>query len=91
MEAIFTAALGFAPAERPAYLTGACGGNVPLRQRIEALRRAHEEAAGFLPEQPKSQATVFLPATEKVGDKIGRYRLMEKIGEGGCGIVYVAE
>jgi eukaryotic-like serine/threonine-protein kinase len=90
-EAIFTAALGFAPEERAAYLTGACGSNLPLRRLIEALLRAHEEAEGFLPEQPKSHATVVLPITEKVGDKIGRYRLMEKIGEGGYGIVYVAE
>jgi hypothetical protein len=34
VEAIFTAALGLAPAERPAYLSGACGSNVSLRQRI---------------------------------------------------------
>ena len=90
-EAIFTAALDLPPAERPAHLDAACGNNVALRQRIEALLRAHDGATGFLPEAPKNQATVLLPATEKLGDKIGHYRLREKIGEGGCGIVYVAE
>lgn len=54
-EAIFTAALGLPPAERPAYLSSACGIDFSLRRRIEALLRAHEEAEGFLPEAPKKR------------------------------------
>jgi len=45
---------------------------------------------GFLPEQPKAGATVSI-VTEKAGDRIGHYKLLEQIGEGGCGVVYMAE
>jgi WD40 repeat protein/serine/threonine protein kinase len=95
-ETIFNAALAFSAAERPAYLAGACGDNVPLRQRVEALLRAHEAPPGLPPDQPpSSNPTIkFDPtdaADEAVGQSIGRYKLMEKVGEGGCGVVYVAE
>ena len=77
------------PAERAAYLDQACGQDAVLRRKIDDLLRAHEEAGGFLGEQEGGAAT--LPITEKAGDRIGRYKLVEKIGEGGCGIVYLAE
>jgi len=47
-----------------------------------------EAGLSFLPEEPK--ATV-VPITEKPGDRIGRYKLLQQIGEGGCGVVYMAE
>ena len=90
------------PAERAAYLDGACAEDAELRARIEALIRAHEQAGGFLPtEGAVAQASVpaktlatppgMFPVTEKVGDRIGRYKLLQQIGEGGCGVVYMAE
>ena len=90
------------PAERDAYLDGVCGEDAELRARIEALLRAHAAAGGFLPaDDPKPLAAApaktiaimpdMLPVTEKPGDRIGRYKLREKIGEGGCGVVYMAE
>ena len=90
------------PAERAACLDGACAEDADLRARIEALISAHEQADGFLPtEDAKAQASELakaltpapgmFPVTEKVGDRIGRYKLLQKIGEGGCGVVYMAE
>ena len=78
-------------AERQAFVQGACGADAALCARVLALLMAHATGEDFLPEEPKAPATVVLSVTEKVGDKIGHYRLMEKLGEGGCGIVYVAE
>ena len=89
---IFEQALDLDSAEeRLAFVQRACGEDAVLLARVQALLQAHETDAEFLPEEPKDQATMLLPITEKPGDKINRYRLMEKIGEGGCGIVYVAE
>src|SRR5512134_421661 len=88
---IFEAALDIASAEaRLGYLQGACGEDTVLLARVQALLRAHEAPEGFLPEHPRATATVTL-VTEKPGDKIGHYKLLEQIGEGGCGVVYMAE
>jgi serine/threonine protein kinase len=61
-----------------------------LLERVQALLQAHESSTGFLPDQP-ANATPLVAVSEKLGDRIGRYLLREKIGEGGCGVVYVAE
>ena len=93
---VLNAALELPREQRAAYLDKACAGDTPLRQRVEALLRAHEQAEGFL-EAPaaglnfKCPAPAHVPLSEKPGDKIGRYKLLEQIGEGGCGVVYVAE
>jgi len=88
---IFEAALDIASAEgRLGYLKGACGQDAALLARVQALLRAHEAPESFLPEQPKAGATVSI-VTEKAGDKIGHYKLLQQIGEGGCGVVYMAE
>jgi len=80
-------------AERSAYLDEACRDNPELRRRVEKLLRAHDAAAGFLKE-PLGGVEVTLddtPVTEGPGTKIGRYKLLELIGEGGFGVVYMAE
>ncbi|HVK17986.1 MAG TPA: serine/threonine-protein kinase, partial [Fimbriiglobus sp.] len=93
VEEIFLAAVEKAPAERAAYLDAACASDAGLRARVEALVRSHEEAGSLL-EQP-----LFCPATtghqpvlaEKPGGVIGRYQLLEEIGGGGMGVVYLAQ
>ncbi|HKB39462.1 MAG TPA: hypothetical protein VKD72_23700, partial [Gemmataceae bacterium] len=89
MMSIFGRALERSSAEeRTAYLDEACGQDGALRARIDALLRAHEEAGGFLRQGPGTQApeaTVEQPAGECPGTRIGPYKLLELIGEGGMG------
>src|SRR5438105_6905219 len=93
--AILNAALELRPAERAAYLATACGADEDLRRQVEALLQAHEQAEGFLETPPTGlelrKTAVKVPLTEKPGDRIGRYKLLQQIGEGGCGVVYMAE
>jgi WD40 repeat protein/serine/threonine protein kinase len=86
---IFEKALDITPTEeRLRFLTSACGKDAALLARVQALLRAEECGESFLPEQPKS---TLVAITEKPGDCIDRYKLLQQIGEGGCGTVYMAE
>src|SRR6266436_1023494 len=92
--AVFTEALRLPREERDCYLEKACKSDVELRRRVEALLQAYEQAGDFLgrpaAERPPKAAQV-LAAGEKSGDRIGHYKLLQQIGEGGCGVVYMAE
>src|SRR5476651_2591653 len=97
-EAIFEAARHLLPAQRAEYLAKVCASDAALRQKVESLIAAGDAASEFLNKPAAAtQVTIQLvvpPHTssgEHVGDVIGRYKLMEKIGEGGFGAVYVAE
>ncbi|SMP71796.1 hypothetical protein SAMN06265222_114115 [Neorhodopirellula lusitana] len=77
------------PAARQAYLDEACGADHELRSRVDALLGAHAE-----PDHALDRPPVNLPASQSsqhIGEMVGDYRLMEQIGEGGFGLVFVAQ
>jgi serine/threonine protein kinase/Flp pilus assembly protein TadD len=82
-----------APADRRTYVAEACQGDEGLRQGVEALLAAHERAGSFLA-SPAVGAPALVdgpPVREGPGTVIGPYKLLEQIGEGGFGVVYMAE
>src|SRR5262249_42048281 len=80
------------PAERQAYLAKACGGDEALRLEIIDLLGHHAVAGDFL-ESPAAEAgpTLDFPIADSPSTVIGPYKLLEQIGEGGFGVVYMAE
>ena len=98
---IFLAALDQpAGTERAAWLATACGNDASLRERVEALLREHENIGEFLETPALHDTPVISPeggqrhtavVSEQPGDRIDRYKLLQKIGEGGCGVVYMAD
>jgi len=100
MEALFDAALELKdPAERAAFLERECGEDLPLRTRLERLLSAHGQSNKFFEDcrpslvagEPGNAIPPMGNAEEELGRLIGHYQLLQKIGEGGCGVVYLAE
>jgi WD40 repeat protein/serine/threonine protein kinase len=77
--------------ERSAYLEVACAGNAGLRRRVERLLQVQENVGSFLESPAVVSTLISAPIFEPVGAQIGSYKLLEQIGEGGFGIVYLAE
>jgi serine/threonine protein kinase len=96
-EEIFDVARELAAHERAAYLSERCGQDADLRQRIEGMLEADAVAGEFFKTHDAPSPTVILAdaspssSIEKAGDRIGRYKLLQQIGEGGMGLVYMAE
>jgi serine/threonine protein kinase/tetratricopeptide (TPR) repeat protein len=92
-EAIFAAALEkTSPDERRAFLAEACTGDTGLRGRVEALLYAHENPDSYLePRDQRGIATADYEVAEPAGPVIGPYKLIEEIGEGGMGSVFMAQ
>ncbi len=101
LESLYFAALERATADRPAFLDEACRGKPELRERVERLLAAKQQIGEFL--QPPAatvtfsgghdQATVDYPGRdERIGAILGgKYKLIEAIGEGGMGSVFMAQ
>ena len=85
------------PADRRAYLDGACAEKPELRRQVEHLLRLHEGAGSFLEAPAVETATAAFadaagqaPPGEAAGAVIGPYELLQRIGEGGMGTVWMA-
>jgi hypothetical protein len=91
---IFTEALKLSVGERAGYLERACASDAELRKRVEALLEGHVNVGDFLEHSPHETSGQLKPTAsvgEKPGDLVGRYKLLQQIGEGGCGVVFMAE
>jgi serine/threonine protein kinase len=93
---LFALALEKPADKRAAFLDAVCEGDAALRQRLDALLAAHDAPDELSPkDKPAARVTMKLELSavpdETIGQMLGNYKLLQKIGEGGCGAVYMAE
>src|SRR5262249_10693136 len=104
VQAVFLAAAELPASDRVAILNRECGSDVELRRRVEALLQANDQPGRFLdrpldpgltggapPGGDVATAPKSAPPAEGPGTHMGPYKLLQQIGEGGMGIVYMAE
>jgi hypothetical protein len=90
LEDVFHAALDRPPFERQAFVAGACGSDSGLREEVERLLSAHEQASRFVAQAAADveRVAATMPANER---QIGAYRIVSERGRGGMGTVYLGE
>ena len=91
---LFSAAVELPPAAQASFLTDQCGTDAALREEVESLLRSDDQSEGFI-EQPALLLSGDLPPEEEdeqiIGERLGAYRVLQEIGRGGLGTVYLAE
>src|SRR5215471_4451856 len=91
---IFQSALERSPAERAAFVAQACAGDPALRNEVELLVFSHEQAGDSIEVIAAEAATEMLAADQAsllIGKRIGRYQVLQAIGRGGMGEVFLAQ
>jgi serine/threonine protein kinase/predicted esterase len=90
-EVIFAAAIQKPLPERGSFLERACGGDAALRTQVEALLVAHDNPESLFGAAALAATVEAAPIAERAGEQIGPYKLLQQIGEGGFGVVFMAE
>ncbi|MGI9427209.1 MAG: serine/threonine protein kinase [Bythopirellula sp.] len=88
---IFEQVIDLSPTDRQQVLARECDQDIELRDRVESLLTAHDGAGSFLSEPTIDHVAAYSEPAEQTGSTIGRYKLLEKIGHGGFGDVYMAQ
>jgi eukaryotic-like serine/threonine-protein kinase len=88
VEAVFTAAAGASAEDRTRVLDDLCSARPDIRAEVESLLRAHTDSSGFL---SSLDADAGAAANPRVGSRVGAYKLLERVGSGGMGVVFRAE
>ena len=88
---IFEQTVDLPVSERGKVLDEACAGDVTLRDQVESLLAANDQAGSFMGSPTVDHLAAYSEPAEQAGTTIGRYKLLEKIGQGGFGDVYMAQ